>query len=114
MTLREARCLFTSLVPHLITKALELGYEAAIGEVVRDNRIALMNAKSGAGIANSLHLVGLALDLNLYRDGVYLAGSESHHELGTYWKSLDQLCRWGGDFKRQDGNHYSLTWEGRA
>lgn len=122
MTLRELRCLFTSLVPRLIDKARELGYECALGEVERSKLQAQANADSGAGTSNSLHIVGLAVDLHLYRGGAYLTKSEDHAELGTYWKSLHPLARWGGDFttiedgkvkSKPDGNHYSIEWQGR-
>jgi len=113
MTLREQRCLFTLYVAKLINKATEMGYHVALGEVVRDARIAALNAKSGAGIGNSLHITGLAVDMNLYDSaGKYLDDTESHRPLGAWWKSLDPNCRWGGDFKRIDGNHYSYTPDG--
>ena len=115
MTLREARCLFTELLAKLIARAPLMGIELALGEVSRDARVAQMNANEGKGISNSLHLVGLAADINLYKDGLYLGTTEAHRTLATYWKTLHPLCRWGGDFKeRPDGNHYSFSWEGRA
>jgi len=49
----------------------------------------------------------LAVDLELFKDGAYLTKTEDHKALGEYWKTLHELCRWGGDF--DDGNHYSLT-----
>lgn len=114
VTLREARCLFSRHVARLIVQAEKLGYDCALGEVVRDPRIASLNAQAGKGISNSLHLIGLAVDLHLYRDGKYLSTTAEHTELGAWWKAQHPLFRWGGDFTRQDGNHYSMTWEGRA
>jgi len=49
-------------------------------------------------------------DFNLFKDGVFLQGTEDHRPLGEYWESLDPLCRWGGRFN--DGNHYSIEHEG--
>jgi len=114
MTLREARCLFSINVARLLLFAKDRGYECALGEVVRDPIVAKANEKAGKGIANSLHLVGLAVDIHLYRESLYLAHTADHAELGVFWKSLDSGNRWGGDFKRADGNHYSYSWEGRA
>ena len=115
MTLREQQSLFMKLLPRLIDKAYELGYELTGGELLRDPRIAALNAANGIGIASSLHIDSLALDLRLFKDGQYLSESSDHLPLGEFWKTLHADCRWGGDFTtRPDGNHYSLTWEGRA
>jgi len=111
MTLREARCAFTALLPNLIRKAHELGFECAAGEIQRDPRIAQLNAKSGKGISNSLHLIGLAGDLHLYKQGVYLSHTEDHRQLGEWWERQHPLARWGGRWG--DGNHYSFEWQGR-
>lgn len=114
MTLREARCLFSANLAKLIDFAIKAGYEVAVGEVCRDARIAGLNAQIGKGIVQSLHIIGLAVDLHLYRGGRYLSETEDHRQLGTFWKSIHSQNRWGGDFHKPDGNHYSLTWEGRA
>jgi hypothetical protein len=114
MTLREQRCKFGRLLPRLLDKAIELGYEVAPEEIMRSQSQAAANAATGAGVSNSLHLLGLAVDLNLYLEGTYITDGTGHSDRGGFWKSLDGDCRWGGDFKSQDFNHYSLTWEGRA
>lgn len=115
MTLREQRCLFSYLLAKLILYANSLpGHEVAIHEVVRSKEQAQANAASGKGISNSLHLDGLAADLNLYINGVWQSDGVKHEPLGRYWKTLHPLCRWGGDFKpKADGNHYSMEWQGR-
>lgn len=114
MTLREQRCLFTRLTAQLIAWANANGYEVSYEETMRSKAQAKANATSGAGILNSLHTIGLAVDLNLYLNGDWQTTSEAHAPLGAYWKSLHPLCRWGGDFRpRPDGNHYSLEWQGR-
>jgi hypothetical protein len=82
---------------------------------LRSPEQAALNAKKGSGIKNSLHLDKLAIDLNLFINGVYKTDSKDHKPLGDYWKSLstkDYQCCWGGDFKKPDGNHYSIEHEG--
>ena len=114
MSLREKQSLFVRLLATLIGRAGELGYQLTLGEAYRTPEQAALNAKAGTGIANSLHTQRLAIDLNLFRDGKFLDASEDHRELGQWWEEQHELCRWGGRFKRPDGNHYSLTHGGRA
>jgi hypothetical protein len=117
MTLRETQSHFARLVPRLIDKAYELGFDVTIGEVYRSPEEAERLAKLGKGIKNSLHTVKLAIDLNLFRDGKYLSSTESHHALGEWWES--QCGTWGGRFTdaqgvpKPDGNHYSWAYGGR-
>ena len=55
---------------------------------------------------NSFHYKRLAIDLNLFIDGVYQESTEAHRPFGEYWESISGT--WGGRFKNPDGNHYSL------
>lgn len=112
MTLGEKQRLFTRLVGRLIEFAYAQGYELTFAEAYRTPEQAALNAKAGNGIAKSLHGMRLAVDLNLFRDGIYLTRSEDHRPLGEYWKSLHPDCCWGGDFTKPDGNHYSLEYGG--
>lgn len=118
MTLGEKQRLFTRLVGILIEYAYQQGYELTFGEAVRKPAQAAANEASGKGIRNSLHILGLAVDFNLFKDNRYLTFSEDHKPLGLFWKNLHPLCRWGGDFRdaegrpKPDGNHYSLEHEG--
>ena len=110
MTLGDKQRLFTRLVGLLIEYAYQQGYELTLGEAFRTPEQAALNAKNDKGITNSLHTQRLAIDLNLFRNDVYLNRSEDHIQLGTFWKSLHPECCWGGDFKSMsDGNHYSLS-----
>jgi hypothetical protein len=110
MTLRQKQSLFAQLVGLLIAEAYRQGYELTLGEAYRPPETAALMAKQGKGITNSNHVLKLAIDVNLFKDGVYLSSSASHKPLGDYWKKLNPLCRWGGDFN--DGNHYSLEHNG--
>ena len=113
MTLSEKQRLFTRLVGLLIDRAYAEGYELTFGEAYRTKEQAAWNAeKAGTGIVNSLHCKRLAVDFNLFINEQWQTSSEAHRSLGEYWKTLHPDCRWGGDFIRPDGNHYSLTHEG--
>lgn len=112
MKLLEKQMLFAKLVPRLIDKAYELGYTVTLGDAYRDPRVfGTIGTKQGYGHAKSAHKARLAIDLNLFKFGVFLQDSKFHKELGEYWKGLHELCRWGGDFTTPDGNHYSLFHE---
>ena len=110
-TLREKQSRFTRLVGMLIEYAYAQGYELTLGEAWRTPEQAQRNAQAGKGIANSLHVERLAIDLNLFRAGKFLQASEDHKPLGEYWESLAPDARWGGRFG--DGNHYSIEHAGR-
>ena len=115
MTLSQKQRLFTKLVAQLIQYAYAQGYELTLGDAYRDPRVhGDVGVKKSYSSANSVHKQRLAIDLNLFKDGQYLTTTEAHKPLGQFWKSLHPLCRWGGDFSTPDGNHYSMTHEGRA
>jgi hypothetical protein len=103
---------FAQSVARLIQKASQLGYGVTFGEAYRTPEQAALNAKNGKGISNSLHTERLAIDLNLFKDGRYIVDGEGHMELGAWWKSLGPMYRHGGDFKRVDWNHYSISPDG--
>lgn len=112
MTLGETQRAFTRTLADLIVFAYDQGFELTIAEAYRTPEQARIMAASGKGIVNSLHVKRLAVDLNLFRGGKWLTRTEDHAPLGAHWKTLHPLARWGGDFSRPDGNHYSFEWEG--
>lgn len=114
MTLRQKQSLFAHLAAKLILHAYRVGYEVTLGDAYRSPEEAARQTRAGRGIAKSLHTSRLAIDLNLFKDGRYLTSSEAHRPLGEWWERQHPLCRWGGRFTRPDGNHYSLTHNGRA
>ncbi len=108
-TLGQKQERFAVYVSLLLSKAFSLGYQIRLGEVYRTPEQAELNAQKGIGIRNSLHTLRLAIDLNVFREGVWLQKSEQLEELGTYWESLAPDCRWGGRFRpKPDGNHFSI------
>ncbi len=111
MNIGKKQELFMRLLPMLISKAHELEFEIRGGDLFRDPRVfGLLGAKLGYGRKNSVHKLKIAIDLNLFQSGKYLNRTEDHKQLGEYWESLHELCRWGGKFN--DGNHYSLEHNG--
>jgi len=114
-TLLRRQMLFSRLVVRLIDRAHQLGFDVTLGETYRPAETVELYAWQGRGTRGSLHPLRLAIDLHLFRNGVFLTRSEDHEPLGHYWKTLHMDARWGGDFRpKVDGNHYSLDWEGRA
>lgn len=139
MTLGELQELhFRLFTTKLVPKAYELGFTMRWGEALRsdeqaeinaigfDGRIMLANMiqirfpdlaekirnnGKANGIRNSVHGDKLAIDLNLFRNGAWLASTDDHRPLGEYWETLHPLCRWGGRWG--DGNHYSVEFQGR-
>ncbi len=110
LTLGQKQRKFTYMIAQLIMEAYRLGYELTFSEAYRTPEQAKLNAATGAGISNSLHTQRLAVDFNLFKDGVWLKETEDHRPLGLYWESLGGS--WGGRFSRPDGNHYSLAHNG--
>lgn len=93
--LLEAQKEFASKVPLLIQYALALGYEVTLGDAYRDQRCPY-------GSKSSKHKRRLAIDLNLFKDGIYLTETSDHQLIGEFWESIGGI--WGGRF--DDGNHY--------
>ncbi len=109
MSLSAKQAKFAQNIAKLIIWADKHGYHITLGEAYRPPELAETYARRGIGIANSRHCSRLAIDLNLFKNGQYLQATKDHAPLGEYWKSLDKNNRWGGDFKRPDGNHYEMT-----
>ncbi len=101
-TLGQYRRLHTLCLVQLLLYIEACGYHAAL-DTVKTN-------ESGEGhLATGCHPLGLAADILLYDAvGIYLTETSDHAKFGIFWKSLHPLCRWGGDFRIPDGNHYSL------
>jgi len=106
MTLLEKQQLFAQLIGQLLVYIYDQGWAISFGDFNRPDERGHM--------ANSLHYIRLAADLNLFVDGNYIAEDCSvWRMIGAKWKSMNPLCAWGGDFKDMDLNHFSLDHEGR-
>ncbi len=132
MKLGKKQELFSRLLGQLLVFIHAMGYQVRMGDVwARDDheenknlwekfkRFLIKTIKPDTVFLKprhskgSVHPLKLAVDLNLFKDGKFLTKTEDHKLIGEYWKSLHDLCRWGGDFSRKDGNHYSLFHQGR-
>lgn len=97
----------------LITWSYENGFRLRGKQLERTVEQAMANAASGAGIAHSLHLLDLAIDIEVFKDGVMAKTVDEFRPVGEHWKTIDPLCCWGGDFTtRPDANHFSSTRDG--
>lgn len=108
-TLGQKQRRLTRLIGLLIEYAYQNGYELTFGDAYRDPRLhGAVGVKVGYGHKDSTHKQRLAVDFNLFKDGVWLQKTEDFTQLGLYWESLGGS--WGGRF--QDGNHFSLEHNG--
>lgn len=110
-TLRQKQSRFVRMFAEFVLWVYQQGYELTDGEAWRTPEQAAWNAAHGVGIPNSLHLIRLARDVNLFRNGVWLKTTEDHLPLGLEWERRGGT--WGGRFQSGDANHYSLAHEGR-
>lgn len=110
--------LFSDCWSKLLRYAIdELGLAVRHGETWRHPASVEYMVTHGLGIRNTLHGLKLAGDGNFFFKGEWLDGSKEHHigifkKLGEFWKKLHPLCTWGGDFRRKDYGHFSITHNG--
>lgn len=139
-TLGGLRDLFTLELARWIVEVNSIaGFRLRLGEVLRSDEQAEIHAlgptgrsglvqflmgrypelakrianNTGSGIRNSLHVDGLAADLQLFVEGAWVSDGDSPHwlRIGQLWEKRGDLHRWGGRFK--DANHVSIEWQGR-
>ena len=94
---------FSLCVSKLIAYAYESGYEITLGDAYRSPEVSY-------GHPQSTHRYRLAIDINLFKDGVYLKETKDYKSLGEYWKTCSKYAKWGGSFG--DGNHFSFLHKG--
>ena len=105
MTTGEQQRIFTKAIARLILWAYENGYEMSYGEAYRPQWVADEYAKRGIGVKSSFHINRLAIDLNLFKNGVYLTNTADYLPVGIAWEAMGGT--WGGRFTKPDGNHFS-------
>jgi len=114
-TKRRKQELFAWLFHQLRGQAYAMGYRQVVGETFRGPAQVAAYAADGSGSDPTLHAMCLAGHLELLTHiGRYLRNTEDYRDLGEWWKTQHALCRWGGDFRRPDGCHFSVTHQGLA
>lgn len=107
MTLSDEQWQFLQMVSRLVMMVgYQPGWKLTGGELWRPPEMVEIYAKDGRGSKDSKHPDRLAIDLNLFIDGVYQTNTEAYKPLGEFWESIGGT--WGGRFKRKDGNHFEL------
>jgi hypothetical protein len=95
-------------VAKLIQFADNRGIHITGGELFRSNEqqeLYLKQKKTNAKLSN--HQKRLAIDFNFIIDGELTYEKEDIRPYGDYWKSLNPLNKWGGDFKSLvDSDHF--------
>jgi len=125
MTLRQKQSKFVYNISLLIQFAFKNGYELTFGEVTRPEGqvwlnfygYKLINTNGVLSLAKtaptsktltSRHLIRLAVDFNIFKDGVMLFQNPATRAkeiqdcliLGNYWLTLNTDNVWGGDWDR--------------
>jgi len=106
MKLSDHQWEFLQDVASLVKFAAHHGYKLTGGELYRPQEMQQIYFDAGKSkTLNSYHGKKCAQDLNCFKDGKYLTKTEDIKLLGDYWKSLNPLNKWGGDWG-WDANHF--------
>jgi hypothetical protein len=105
--LLDKRFKFTWCVYHLL------------GQMIDDKMKPCLGKDGLKHMTGSLHYDGLAVDIDLFdENGHYMNRTEDHKKYGDFWERLDKDAFWGGngiknDGLKNDGNHYSITYQNK-
>ena len=104
---------FVYEVSLLIQWARKNGYVLTFGEAFRTPEQQALHIAAGRSTTkNSRHLVRMAIDFNVFKDGKLLSTKAQLKPVGDYWESLGDHLVWGGSFKSFfDGGHFQSNAE---
>lgn len=114
-SLRQKQSRFAGMAARLILRAQQLGYDVTLGEAWRPPRHAALYDQIDPRSKNGMHVMRLAIDLDLFRGGVTVPNHEPLHE---WWENLHADCRWGGRFAdpksgcQNQESHYCICYGG--
>jgi hypothetical protein len=108
MTLSQHQRSFVLDLAELIQYAYRNNMEFTLGEAYRtEDQQAIYVRQRLSRTMDSYHRKRLAVDLNLFIGNEYQKSAAPYRPLGDFWKSLNTLNHWGGDFAGLgDGNHF--------
>lgn len=98
----ERQQTFTLNVARLIIYINQQGYACTFGETYRPKEMAQIYARTGRGVLDSNHLYKLAVDLNLFKNGVYLSDAKEYRQFAEYWLTLNPFNESGYYWKSVD------------
>lgn len=110
-SLRPLQTQFAKELACLIEFAHSLpGYELTMGECWRPEEMqALYLADGRSKVRRSLHQDRLAVDINVFINGVWRTDREAFKPLANYWKSLDPEKNVSGYDWNWDYNHFQKS-----
>ena len=104
----ERQQTFTLNVARLIIYINQQGYACTFGETLRTKEMAQIYARTGRGVLDSNHCYKLAVDLNLFKNGVYLSDAKEYRQFAEYWLTLNPFNESGYFWKSVDANHFEM------
>jgi len=99
MSLVNEQAAFLLDICKLVPYATSLGFVLTGGELERKIEMQRIYIQTGRSkTMNSMHLKKIALDLNFFKDGKLIYDIHILKPIGTYWESLNEKNRWGGNW----------------
>jgi hypothetical protein len=115
MGLGEKQELFSNLWAHQVLWCNARGIQIRSKELWRPPETAALYAEQGRGIKNSLHTLGLAIDVVFSIDGKVTFDAEDYKEAAMFWESRHPLACAGYFFTgkiARDAGHFGLSHNG--
>lgn len=111
MSLREKQSLFLFNIHKLIEWVYRNGFELTFGEAYRTQEQQQIYFNTGRSkTLNSRHIQRLAIDFNIFRNGLLINSPVDIKPIGDYWVTLHTDNVWGGDWDR-DGSVLDETFK---